>query len=147
MKSTKEILSSQDKPFLSAIDGKPYMKFVYLPTNGKNRRLGTLDQAGDGTFQTTRKLEHIFRKTQSMGLSYDLLTNEDIDFKWIVITLNNKSLVTSRAYFLQYGYIHQFKGWDVQVMLPLNLFGIDKARAFDAKREKAVQQNLFGEVA
>lgn len=112
----------------------------------QSRFIGRLDVTGQGTFTTSRKPEHLFRKNNSLGINYSLLTDNNIFFKWIVIQFENHSLVTSRDYFLKFGKCFKFQnsGSELQVFLPLSEFGIEKARYYEAKR--LIQQNLFAGV-
>jgi len=125
---------------------------VYLNLGFPTRFIGELDTTGDGTFTCSRKEGlHLFRKTNSLGLNYELLTNKNIPFKWIVVKYTKSdgsfsNLVTSRDYFLHYGKCFKFdsKGFELQCFLPIEEFGIHKAREFEAR--KSSQLNLFSEV-
>ena len=128
-----------------------YGVFLILPFETRN--LGILDQGGEGTFTTKRNSSQLFRKLNALGLNHDLLTNEEIKFNWIVIDYFDKEtnlfrkLVTSRIYFLTHGQCYEFtgKGFELQCLLPLPLFGINKAREFEKHIGK--QERLFEEVA
>jgi hypothetical protein len=109
----------------------PYIKKVILRLNNKERDIGRIDSAGEGTFLTSRKPSHLFKKSNSLGLSYNLLKDAEIKFKWISIDYENRKLVTSRNFFLKFGQVMQFEGFELQVFLPLDLFGISKARKLD----------------
>ena len=58
---------------------KPYCFKVELDLPTQKRFLGSLDTSGGGTFTTTRKAEHIFRKTNSFGLNFELQCFLSID--------------------------------------------------------------------
>jgi hypothetical protein len=131
-------------------------KFLLIPTSTenefnirliglkKNPFIGKLNLVCEGTFLTNRNDNQILRKNNSIGLNYDLLTDETLRFKWISINYNGNILVTSRSYFLSHGKCYQFKGLDLQCFLPINLFGIHKAREYEA--QLIIQLSLFGEV-
>lgn len=130
------------------IENKPYCYQVELDLPMQRRYIGKIDTGGDGdTFFTKRKQKHIFKKTNSLGLNYALLNSPYIKYKWIVIDFEGRKLVTSRAYFNTYGKQFQFsqKDFELQVFLPIDEFGIDKARAFE--KAKVIQQDLFGRKA
>ncbi|MCK9212090.1 MAG: hypothetical protein M0P61_14710 [Ignavibacteriaceae bacterium] len=118
---------------------------VQLNLQEQTRYIGKVDIASEGTFLSDRKQKHIFRKTNSLGINHSLLVDESIPFKWIVIDFEGRKLVTSRLYFLTHSQCFQFgnKGFELQCFLPLELFGIQKAREFEA----AQTLNLFQEVA
>lgn len=143
MKNTKNPLNEQNSLILRSNPRQPYVKTVIARLQGKERIIGNLDLAGDGTFTTTRKEKHLFRKTNSLGVPYALLVNEKIRFKWIVINYLGRKLVTSRNYFLKKGHIRQYKNFELQVLLPLEMFGIQKAREFDLLPSQAIQTSLF----
>lgn len=107
---------------------------IQLNLEEQTRYIGKVDIASEGTFLTVRKLKHLFRKTNSLGINRTLLVDESIPFKWIVIDFEGRKLVTSRIYFLTFGKCFQFgnKGFELQCFLPLELFGVEKARAFEA---------------
>lgn len=118
---------------------------VQLNLESQTRYIGKIDTAGEGTFLTNRKAKHLFKKTHSLGVNHSLLVDESIPFKWIVINYERRKLVTSRLYVLTHGKCFQFgnKGFELQCFLPLDSFGIQKAREFEA----AQTLNLFGQVA
>ncbi len=93
------------------------------------------------TFSAKRGPQHLFRKRAALGLSYDLLVNDDIFFRWIVIDYSGQKLVTSRRFWLAVGTLDHFvhAGFEKQVFLPLSRFGIAAARNFEA----VAQAGLF----
>lgn len=109
----------------------------------QTRFIGKLNVSDEGTFQTSRKAKHLFRKTNSLGINYKLLTSEEIKFKWIIINYQNRKLVTSRSYFIEKGQTFQFnqKGFELQVFLPIDEFGVRKARQYE--KEKEAQTEIF----
>lgn len=116
---------------------------VQLSLDFQSRFIGRLDISGEGTFTTSRRPEHLFKKTNAIGINYSLLTDSNIFFKWILIKFQNHSLVTSRDFFLENGKCFKFQssGFELQCFLPLDKFGIETARIYEAKR--VIQQNLF----
>lgn len=118
---------------------------IQLSLESQTRFIAKIDLAGDGTLIIMRKKSHLFRKTNSLGINHSLLVDESIPFKWIVIDFEGRKLVTSRLFFLSFGKCFQFgnKGFELQCMLPLESFSIEKARAFEA----AQTLSLFGELA
>lgn len=122
-----------------------YVFNVQLSLESQTRYIGTLDTAGEGTFTTTRKENHLFRKTQSLGINYDFLADKSVKFKWIVISYCGKQLISTRDYFLKKGRAFQFnqKGFELQIFVPVDELNIRTARAFEASQTL----NLFSEVA
>jgi hypothetical protein len=120
---------------------RPNTMAVKLETKTESRLIGFIDSVGEGTFLSLRNEKQIFRKSNSLGVNYSLLTDKSISFKWIVLDYCHRNYVSSRDYFLINGTAMQFDGFDLQVFLPLSEFGIDKARKFET--EKFSQQNLF----
>lgn len=140
----------QNYIILKPIKNQNYVKKVNLVLNGKSKQIGKIDFAGDGTFTANKRNEsHLFRKTNSLGLSYGLLKNESIKFKWIVIDYCGKKYVTSKEFLLKFGHVLHFNNYETQIFLPLNLFGINLVREFEKeeKNKPNQQQNLFGEIA
>lgn len=126
--------------------GNPSIFDVQLKLDFQSRFIGRVDTTGDGTFLSTRKPEHLFKKTNAIGINYALLKDERIPFKWIVIDYQYHKLVTSRNYFLAFGKCFRFQnqGFELQCFLPLQLFDIHKARLHEA--QLTIQQNLFAGV-
>ena len=126
--------------------GNPCIFNVQLKLDFQSRFIGKLDTSGDGTFSTVRKPQHLFKKLNAIGINYSLLVDDKIPFKWIIIDYQCHKLVTSRNYFLTFGKCFKFQnqGFELQCFLPLDLFGIDKVRYFEAQR--TIQQDLFAGV-
>lgn len=118
---------------------------VRLNLEMQTRFIGKIDIAGDGKFLTTRKKKHLFRKTNSLGINYQLLKDETIPFKQIIIDFEGDKLITSRLYFLTHSKIYTFNkaGFETQAFMSLDLFGIQKAKDFESKLK--IQGNLFSE--
>jgi len=98
------------------------------------RKIGFLDLSHqEGIFSTYRTRKHLFRKTNSLGLNHQLLTSNEIKFKWIIMDFEEQMLVTTRQYFLAKGNVLIFgqQGFELQVFLPLSEFGKEKALAFE----------------
>ena len=123
----------------------PHIFNIRLNLPYQARYIGKLDTAGEGTFSTKRKDKHLFRKTNSLGINLDLLTNENLKFKWISIDFNKKKLTTSRTYYLTHSNIFNFAGFEKQSFLCLDEFGYEKAKKFEDSLGK--QGDLFSEVA
>ncbi len=140
------------KTNLKLIPTKYRGKFnVRLILGTESRHIGILDIQGK-TFFTSRKPNHLFRESNSIGLNEALLTDKSIPFQWIVVDYldarrTNHKLVTSRNYFIEHGKCLHFskQSFELQRFLELSKFGIDKARDFE--RQKAIQEKLFSEVA
>jgi len=122
---------------------QPDIYQVQLSLDFQNRYIGKLDISGEGTFTTSRKPEHLFKKTNAIGINYSLLQDSSIPFKWIFILFGKETLITSRFYFLRYGKVFTFTkaGFETQIFLPVNEFGLSRAKQFESRR--CVQQNLF----
>jgi len=120
---------------------------VRLNLDFQTRFIGKLDMAGDGTFITTRKENHLFRKTNSLGINYSLLSAPDIHFKNICISYNGKNLRSTREYFLKKGKVFQFagKGFELQCFVPIDEINMNTAKQFE--RSFCVQDDLFSSVA
>ena len=120
---------------------------VQLNLEQQTRYIGKIDTAGDGTFYTTRSEKHLFRKTNSLGLSYSLLSDENIKFKWIVFSYNGQKLTSSRNYFLKKGKVFQFsnKGFELQIFVPLDELNRKTAEQFE--NSIGHQEDLFSQVA
>jgi len=122
-----------------------YLFRIKLNLDFQTRCIGTLDSSGQGTFFTERKEKHLLKKTNSFGLSGELLNSPDIQFKYITIDFEGQKLSTTRMYFLTHSKCFTFKGFERQFFLPLNEFGLNKAEEYEHSLNE--QLNLFGEVA
>lgn len=120
---------------------------VKLNLEQQSRFIGEIDTSGEGTFLTVRTLKHLFRKTNSLGINYSLLTDENIKFKWIVFSYNGQKLISTRNYFLKKGKAFQFskKGFELQIFVPLEELNPQHVREFEANN--FIQTDLFGKVA
>lgn len=139
-------MQSENTKLLELIPTKyPSVFKVQLNLEMQTRYIGKVDTAGDGTFLTARKPKHLFKKTNSLGINYSLLTDETISFRWIVIDYEGHKLVTSRLYMLTHGKCFKFgsQGFELQCFLPVDEFGLNKAREFEARQ--VIQENLFAE--
>ncbi len=120
---------------------------VQLNLDSETRYIGTLDEAGEGTFFTKRNQKHIFRKTNSLGINLELMQRPDFHFKWVVIEFDGGNLITSREFFLYHGSVYNFQraGFEKQLLLGIELFGEERAKAFE--RTLCHQEELFSEEA
>ena len=120
---------------------------VKLHLEFQSRYIGKIDTSGEGTFLTVRTLKHLFRKTNSLGINYALLSDESIKFKWVVISYNGQKLLSTRNYFLKKGQSFQFsnKGFELQNFVPLDELNLKIVQKFE--QSLGVQQDLFNNVA
>jgi hypothetical protein len=120
---------------------------VKLRLEHQTRYIGKIDIAGDGTLITTRKEKHLFKKTNSLGINYELLIDSKIKFKWIIISYNKQKLISTRNYFLKKGKPFQFsnKGFELQIFVPIDELNVNIAQQFE--QSLGVQQDLFSHVA
>lgn len=122
-----------------------YLFRVKLNLDFQTRYIGTLDTSGEGKFITERKGKHLFRKTNSLGLNEELLNSPNIHFKYITIDYEGQALSTTRMYFLTHSKPFTFKSFEKQYFLPLDEFGLSKAKEYEDSIYK--QLNLFEEAA
>jgi len=120
---------------------------VFLNLEFRQIPIGKIDADGEGSFITTRQEKHLFRKTNSFGINYSLLTDDSIHFKWIIIKYNGKKFISTRKYFLKKGKAFQFsnKGFELQVFVPIDELNRKTAEQFE--NSIIIQENLFGNVA
>lgn len=117
---------------------------VHLNLGYKNLIIGKLDFTGEGAFRTKRKFKHLHHATQSLGLNYELLFNDEFHFKWIVIDYLGKELITTREFFKNFSFDRHYPGYEKQRLLRLDLFGRKEALQYERKqRVQFVQQDLF----
>lgn len=130
---------------IPTIHSKVYNVQLYL--DFQTRIIGKVDMAGEGTFITTRKESHLFRKTNSLGINYSLLSSPDIHFKNICINYNGKNLRSTREYFLKKGKVFQFagKGFELQCFVPVSEINMNTAKQFE--NSIGFQVDLFNSVA
>ena len=123
----------------------PNIYDVVLRLGFNVRYIGRLDKSGEGKFIAKRKEKHIHRKTSSLGVNLELLKLPL--YKWIEISFADKKLITTRDFFLHHGRVLNFQkaGYELQSFLPLNLFSVERARAFE--NNKNPELNLFNQAA
>jgi len=116
---------------------------VQLDLPSGKRYIGYINTAGDGAFITEKQKRHIYREYNSFGVSYDLLHNPNIEFKWIIIMCQGNEYTSTREYYLQKGKITNFtnKGYELQLHVPLEELNIETVNKFEATRPN--QLNLF----
>ena len=116
---------------------------VQLDLPSGKRYIGHINTAGDGAFITEKQKKHIYRKYNSFGVSYDLLHNPNIEFKWIIIMYQGNEYTSTREYYLQKGKITNFtnKGYELQLHVPLEELNIETVNKFEATKPN--QLNLF----
>jgi len=129
---------------------RPHILNVHLKTGGKGRLIGVIDESGEGTFLSRRTEKHLFRKTNSFGINYELLASPGVQFKWIILDFNGQKYVSSRQYFLKKGSAMQFGNFELQLFVQLEKLNVMIARAFEASEQvKAIEgkrPDLFDEV-
>lgn len=115
---------------------KPHIYNIKLSIGGKSKNIGILDECGEGTFIALRKEKHLFRKNNSLGINYELLTAGHIHFKWIMIDYCNRKLVSTRDYFLKKGKALNFskQGFELQMFVPIVEMNIHTARQFELRQ-------------
>jgi len=128
---------------LRYIPGRDGVEIVELLLPSGPRRLGSIHVEGR-TFKSNRKKSHILKSGNAICLNENLLTSDRFD--WITIYVSGhpaSPFVTSVDYFLAHGsrVCYTSAGFEVQISLPLDKWGIHKARQFHA--EKLSQRNLF----
>ncbi len=128
-------MQSKNKKLLELIPTKyPSVFNVQLNLEHQTRFIGKIDLAGEGTFTTSRTEKHLFRKTNSLGINYNLLADKKIPFKWIVIDYCGRKLISTRNYFVKKGKAFQFckKGFELQIFVSVDELNIHKAREFES---------------
>lgn len=124
----------------------PHVKRVALDLDCQTRFIGKLDEAGEGTFISAKRTEkHLFRKLEALGVNLDLLRL--FPFRWVLVPFCGRDLWTSKRYLLDHGTVFSFKraGFETQAFLPLNLWGLERAREYEAGL--GVQGDLFRKAA
>jgi hypothetical protein len=115
-----------------------------LPTGPKF--IGRLDEAGEGTFYTSRSQRHILRISNSIGLNKALLEDDSIFFNWIVIDLEGRKLYASREYFRSKGRTYRFanESLEPQVFMPIDELTMKAVREFEKEQqEKKKLERVF----
>jgi hypothetical protein len=124
----------------------PHVSSVGLKLDHQTLYIGKLDKAGDGTFISNKRTEdHLFKRLNALGINKELC--DRFTFRWIVVPYCGRKLWTSRPFILRHGKTLTFRkaGFEAQLFLPLDEWGIDTARAFESGIGQ--QPDLFGEVA
>ncbi len=123
-----------------------YIYSVKLNLEQQTRYIAKLNTVGDGTILIKRTAKHLFRKTNSLGVNYQLLADERIHYKWIIFDYCGKQYTSTREYFLNKGQAFQFskKGFELQIFVPLDELNIEAVKKFELS--KPSQGNLFEEM-
>jgi hypothetical protein len=132
-------------------------KVKLIPTGNKNRfriqlslptetrYIGFLDTSGDGHYITERKKKHIYKNFNSFGVSYDLIHNPNIEFRWIIIRCDGKEYISTRDYFRVNGKVSNFtnKGFELQLHVSIDKLNIETIEKFE--KSYPIQLNFFSE--
>lgn len=116
---------------------------VILDLPSKRVRVGEIDSAGEGCFRCKRKREHLHRKFNAWGINAEVLSRWS--FRWVSITCDGVEYKTTRTFLQQFGKAYTFSGYEKQLFLPLELWGIDVVK--DYEKKQAQQLQLFGDAA
>ena len=116
---------------------------IQLLLPSETRYIGFLNTSGEGSYVTERKRKHIYRKYNSFGVSYDLIHNPNIEFKWIIIRCEGKEYISTREYFKAKGKVSNFtnKGFELQLHVPIDELTLESVKQFEETHP--VQLNLF----
>jgi hypothetical protein len=139
-----KIYSNQNKVNLIPTGNKKRFRIqLSLPT--ETRYIGFLDTSGEGSYVTERKKKHIYRKFNSFGVSYDLIHNPNIEFRWIIIRCDGKEYLSTRDYFRVNGKVSNFtsKGFELQLHIPIAELNIEAVKQFE--KSYPIQLNFFQE--
>jgi len=128
-------------------------RLVYLPPKrGKQlvelhlpdgvRRLGSII-ISTRTFERTMPSNHIHRNEGGVGVNFELLISGKFDRIQITIRDTKQKLETTTAFFIAHSRSVCYSEFEVQRILPIADFGIEKARRWEKERNE--QQELFGE--
>jgi hypothetical protein len=122
---------------------QPNIYTVKLLLPFKTIFLGKIDTKDEGTFITSREEKHLFKKNLSLGINYELLTQTEVPFKWILIKFCGKFLKSTRNYFLTKGKAFAFgkKGYELQIFVPIIELNYQTAVKFEASQN--IQPDLF----
>jgi hypothetical protein len=155
MKDTHPQRPVQDPAALvSLIPGKrPSLFAVRLNTFPVPRFIGELE--GNTYRKRIHSGPHTLHNAGAIGINAAVLTHPDIPVKWIAVDVDGTKLVTSKRFLLANGHPFKYRNYEPQFALPLDLWGVDKARAWEEeedkrerqRRERAAQGNLFEEAA
>lgn len=107
---------------------------LYLPKvkGNKLRYIGKIQKTKKTFYSTPKKGKiHVFRKTNSLSLPYDLLHRNKKGFIYICINLDGNNLWTSVLAMKKYGEVMQFskQGFEPQIFLELSKWKDTKKRA------------------
>ncbi|MBI1931580.1 MAG: hypothetical protein HYS24_03510 [Ignavibacteriales bacterium] len=150
MKNNQNEPLKQDSLIIRCDIRKPYVQSIIARLNGEERYVGNIDISGEGTFQSSRKENHVYRKTNSLGIAYAVLNDERLEYRWIVLNFMGRALVTTRNYFQKNCHIRHYNNYELQCFLPIEKFGRRIAEEFDKSeflKNGGTQTNLFGGAA
>jgi len=118
---------------------------VQLVLPSEKKYIGYLATSGDGYYITERKKKHLYRIYNSFGVSYDLIHNPNIEFKWIIIKCEGQEFISTREYYKQKGKPTNFtkKGYELQLHVPLEELNIETVKQFE--QTHPIQLNFFQE--
>jgi len=116
---------------------------IRLSLEHETRWIAKIDLSGGGTLMIKRTAKHLFRRTNSLGVNYQMLADERIKYKWIVFDFCGRKYISTREYFLKKGKVFQFpkKGFELQIFVPLTELNIKTVKEFE--KRKCKQLNLF----
>lgn len=119
------------KPFLQFLgNGKV---FINLPERRRKKRimLGKIIPRKKTFYSIKKSKKHLFRKTNSLSLSSELVEKKNSGFIYICMNYENKKLWSSRLALMKFGHVLHFKhqGFEKQIFLPLDRWHNNKSKA------------------
>ncbi len=103
-----------------------------------------------GKIDTTRreailykKPINIHRNTNSISINKEWLYDESLYYNYIRVKLGREELLTTRRYWQEKGFEMSYLGYEPQIFLGLDEFGLDNAKVYE--KINPAQHNLFGD--
>ena len=107
------------------------------------RYIGRLDKAGFGTFICSRNVRQILRNTNSVGIYHSLLSDPNINFKWIVIDVEGHKYYSTKEYFLTKGFFHKNSFCpEIQLYVPIKKMNEKEIQHFERTNRKKSLMNF-----
>lgn len=115
--------------------------YIELHLPHQTRYIGYLNTKIGERFKKVKKT-NLFEKQNGLADALELYTNNiKFPFKTVKFVLDGKTYETTREYFLKFGQIFQFTGFEKQIFLPLEKWGLPQAIKYE--RSIGVQESLF----
>lgn len=115
---------------------------VLLTLPFQTRHIGSFDESNKIFISSPRSERHLFRKSNSLGISQEIL---NLDVHIIIIPYQNQNLYITKSHCLKVGksFCFSSKGYEAQTFIPLSALSYSELEAKQKSKILFPQMDLF----